>query len=410
MPNKIPILCGDIGGTKSHLCLMRITSNPKDHHDIIDSTYHLSFNFKNVSDLLSKYLSAFISTPNYPVFAVFSVPGPITNNSILQFTNVPHWPSVNGNELSKKLNIEKLIFLNDFVANGYAIQTNLKKGRDYRIVNDKEIDENGPKCTLGPGTGFGVGYLTKKLGDKYHLVCGAEGSHSDFAPINGLQFKYKQYLARYYNIDHISMERAICGQSIIPIYKFLSGEIRVNYDYALYDQVRVFQGTQNSDTQLQINKLIVQKGLRKECKLCEKTLEFFVELYGQAAGNACLMYLPTGGLYLLGGLSDKFQDLICETDIWKKSFFDKGRMSEVMESFPVILVKDNELTIKGCIEYCRRLIEQKEENNFEGNNNENNNVNDKNKGGEKNDNDDEGNDKGTEEKGKSKNKNKKEKE
>ena len=46
MPNKIPILCGDIGGTKSHLCLMRITSNPKDHHDIIDSTYHFHLTLK----------------------------------------------------------------------------------------------------------------------------------------------------------------------------------------------------------------------------------------------------------------------------------------------------------------------------------------------------------------------------
>ena len=62
----------------------------------------------------------------------------------------------------------------------------------------------------------------------------------------------------------------------------------------------------------------------------EKTIEFFVELFGQAAGNAGLMYLPTGGMYLLGGLSDKFQDLIVESDIWKKAFCDKGRLSEVL--------------------------------------------------------------------------------
>ena len=355
---KIPILCGDIGGIKSRLFLIKINSNPKSHHEIINNTYHFSFSFKNVGDLLTQYLEQYENSPNYPHYAVFSVPGPVKNNSILQFTNVPHWSPVNGNELAKTLKVKKLVFLNDFVANGYGIQTNLRLGIDYRVVNDKEIEENGPKCTLGPGTGFGFGYLTKKEEDKYYLVNDSEGSHSDFAPINSLQFKYKQYLARYYNIDHISTERAICGQSIIPIYKFLSGQIRVNYDTALYEQVRVFQGTQNSDTQYQINKLIVQKGVRKECKLCEKTIEFFVELYGQAAGNAGLMYLPTGGMYLLGGLSDKFQDFIIETDIWKKAFIDKGRLGEVLENLPVFLVKDIDLNMRGCIEYCRRLIEE----------------------------------------------------
>ena len=95
----------------------------------------------------------------------------------------------------------------------------------------------------------------------------------------------------------------------------------------------------------------------------EKTIEFFVELFGQAAGNAGLMYLPTGGMYLLGGLSDKFQDLIVESDIWKKAFFDKGRLSEVLENLPVFLVKDIDLNMKGCIEYCRRLIEENLEKN-----------------------------------------------
>ena len=101
---KIPILCGDIGGIKSRLFLLKINSNPKSHHEIIDNTYHFSFGFKNVAELLTQYLEKYINTPNYPKYAVFSVPGPVQNNSIIQFTNVPHWPPVNGN---KQINIFK---------------------------------------------------------------------------------------------------------------------------------------------------------------------------------------------------------------------------------------------------------------------------------------------------------------
>ena len=361
MNKKIPILAGDIGGTNSRLTLLKISANEDDEQELIENKYFLSFNFQNVYELLTQFLKPYKGTPNYPRYAVFGVPGPIKNNTVLQFTNVIHWNSINGEELAKTMGIEKIVFLNDFVANGFGIQTKMKEDVDYVIINDKPIDPNGPKATLGPGTGLGVGYLTKKEGDKYYLVCGAEGSHSDFAPVNEQQFQYMLFLQKYYHVDHISTERATCGQAIIPIYKFFcqgkKDEIPP-HDEELFKEVKGFEGTTNSDAQIQINNKIVSKGLNKECELCEKTLNFFMELYGQAAGNISLMYLPSGGLYLLGGLSVAFQDLIINTDIWKNAFKAKGRLSSVLENTPVILIKVHDLGMRGSTEYCRRLIEE----------------------------------------------------
>jgi glucokinase len=361
MNKKIPILAGDIGGTNSRLTLLKISANEDDEQELIENKYFLSFNFQNVYELLTQFLKPYKGTPNYPRYAVFGVPGPIKNNTVLQFTNVIHWNSINGEELAKTMGIEKIVFLNDFVANGFGIQTKMKEDVDYVIINDKPIDPNGPKATLGPGTGLGVGYLTKKEGDKYYLVCGAEGSHSDFAPVNEQQFQYMLFLQKYYHVDHISTERATCGQAIIPIYKFFCQGKRDEippHDEELFKEVKGFEGTTNSDAQIQINNKIVSKGLNKECELCEKTLNFFMELYGQAAGNISLMYLPSGGLYLLGGLSVAFQDLIINTDVWKNAFKAKGRLSSVLENTPVILIKVHDLGMRGSTEYCRRLIEE----------------------------------------------------
>ena len=361
MSKKIPILAGDIGGTNSRLTLLKISANEDDEQELIENKYFLSFNFQNVYELLTQFLKPYKGTPNYPRYAVFGVPGPIKNNTVLQFTNVIHWNSINGEELAKTMGIEKIVFLNDFVANGFGIQTKMKEDVDYVIINDKPIDPNGPKATLGPGTGLGVGYLTKKEGDKYYLVCGAEGSHSDFAPVNEQQFQYMLFLQKYYHVDHISTERATCGQAIIPIYKFFCQGKRDEippHDEELFKEVKGFEGTTNSDAQIQINNKIVSKGLNKECELCEKTLNFFMELYGQAAGNISLMYLPSGGLYLLGGLSVAFQDLIINTDVWKNAFKAKGRLSSVLENTPVILIKVHDLGMRGSTEYCRRLIEE----------------------------------------------------
>jgi glucokinase len=355
---KISILSGDIGGTNSRLSLLKISSDPDEPHELIDNKYLFSFNYLNAQDLLTQFLAPHKSSDHYPRFAVFGVPGPIKNNTVLQFTNVIHWGSVNGDELAKDLRLEKIVFMNDFVANGYGIQTHLIEGKDLISINNKPINPDGPKATLGPGTGLGVGYLTKQDGDEYYLVSASEGSHGDFAPRNKQQFKFMKYLQRYYGVEHISTERATCGQSIIPIYKFLSEETNYTYDFPLYEQVQVFQGTQNSNTQIQLNGQIIYKGLRHECQLSEKTLEFFCELYGQAAGNICLSYLPTGGLYLLGGVSGSLQNLIINTDIWRKAFLDKGRMSSLLEDIPIFLVKVNDLALRGTIEYCRRYIEK----------------------------------------------------
>jgi glucokinase len=65
-------------------------------------------------------------------------------------------------------------------------------------------------------------------------------------------------------------------------------------------------------------------------------------------------------LYLLGGLSVALQELIINTDTWMKAFIDKGRLSSVLESTRVILIRVHDLGMRGSTEYARRLIENDE--------------------------------------------------
>ena len=355
---KVPILVGDVGGTNSRLKLLIISSNIDDVPQVINSQKLHSFDFQNVEELLFTFLEPYKGTKNYPKYAVFGVPGPIKDNTVMKFTNVKHWDKVKGNDIAKKLNLDKVIFLNDFVANGYGIQTKLIKGQDYTIINDVPVDPNGVKITFGPGTGLGMGFLTKKPEEKYYLVNACEGGHYDFPARNKIQFQYLEFLSNYYNIDHVSVERATCGQSIIPIYKFLS-EINNNIekDDDLYKRVIEYKGTTNSIEQINLNNEIVKKGISKECKLCYETLNFFIELYGAAAGNAALVTLPNGGIYLLGGLSIALEKLILDSDIFMNAFIDKGRFKELLKNIPIFLIKTDDLGNKGCIEYARRLLE-----------------------------------------------------
>jgi glucokinase len=61
--------------------------------------------------------------------------------------------------------------------------------------------------------------------------------------------------------------------------------------------------TKDEDLNTLDNKDIIENGLNLKCKVCVEVIEFFISIYGAAAGNFAILTIPTGGLYLLGGLS-----------------------------------------------------------------------------------------------------------
>ena len=222
------VLIGDIGGTNSRLCIMRLSPNINQMPTIVDRKTLVSFEYPSVENLISFYLKPFKNTPNFPKYAVLGVPAPVSGNTLLQIVNLPQWKPTNGDDIARNLRITKLVFLNDFVCNGYGIQSKLVKGKDFTMLNEKPIDSNGPKAMIGPGTGLGMGYLVKDPSSSYYQVRPSEGGHQDFAAKTPLEFKYLIYLQQHYNIEHVSIERACCGPAITAMYRFLSEQENIS--------------------------------------------------------------------------------------------------------------------------------------------------------------------------------------
>jgi len=53
------------------------------------------------------------------------------------------------------------------------------------------------------------------------------------------------------------------------------------------------------------NRVITENALNKSCPVCVQTLQIWISLYGAEAGNLALKTLPTGGLYVAGGIAAK---------------------------------------------------------------------------------------------------------
>jgi glucokinase len=66
-------------------------------------------------------------------------------------------------------------------------------------------------------------------------------------------------------------------------------------------------------------------------------LSLFVSAYGAEAGNLALKSLPTGGLFVAGGIAPKMLPRLA-SGAFMASFLAKGRLSSVLTAIPVAVV------------------------------------------------------------------------
>ena len=297
------VLIGDIGGTNIRLQLLKMTKDINIEPITIKSEYKSTFLFKSLEYLLKDFISQ-LDSDNKPQFAILGIPGPVENNQLITLPNIPHWKLENGDLLGEKLGIKKFIFLNDFVCNGYGIQTNLKENVDYLKLNDVIAVKDGPKLMIGPGTGLGMGFLLKNKKDKYYIIGSSEGGGQDFAAKSEFLMKLKKFIRDEMGLGNVSIGKICSGRALIPIYKFLhlfgdENNKKFERDEELGKKIDYFKSYKKVHKVGEINVQITQKGLNGQCELCRQTLLLFTEIFAEIAGDLALFTLPTSGVYLI---------------------------------------------------------------------------------------------------------------
>ena len=355
---KYPVLIADIGGTNVRLSLLRMSKNKSVAPDKIDESKLSSAKSKSLQDLIKNYL-ANVKKEDYPLYAVVGIAGPVNNNEVMSITNIPHWPRFSGEELAKLFNFKKCVILNDFTCNGYGVQTDLKLNEDYVPLNDVKSQEGGPKLLIGPGTGLGMGYLLKDKEADFYTIGGSEGGHQDYTAKNEDNFALREYFKKYLGNTDLSIERVLSGQGLILIYKYLhSSGATEKRDKDLEAKIVKFEGSTASPEANEINIELVKKGLSGECELSKKVLEYFISVFGDVAGDVSLFSCPTGGVYLLGGLSIALEPLIKGTSIFMDHYLAKDNFAFLLKTFPVYLVKNGNIGMLGAAECARRMLLQ----------------------------------------------------
>lgn len=355
-PNSSYLFIGDIGGTNTRLSLYKPNSNkPIASKEFLNSTYFTDATKTFEDEIFLPFLSTCDDVEwdhDTVVIACFAVAGPVRNNCVTM-TNLGETPiKLDGNSIEKSNHgilkyIRRCKVVNDFVGQGYGL---LDLDLDKEVVeltpgSKAMMDPHGPKACAGAGTGLGECFLTQSsLHPSEGYECYAsEGGHVDFVPRDDLQVQLLNYLKNKFGAKHrVSVERVVSGRGLANCYEFLSKtfpkkankDIQTEFEGAKDMQGRVVGMNANSKD--------------NPDKLCVQAMEIMMSAYGAEVGNCGVKFIPTGGLYVSGGLTPKNIKFITGQDSpFMKAYKDKGRLSTLLESIPLFAVLVEDLGLRG---------------------------------------------------------------
>jgi glucokinase len=302
------ILTGDIGGTKTDLALY-----DHDGECLVERRYS-SADFPS----LEAVSRDFLGTTSIDA-AAFAVAGPVRDGHC-KATNLP-WEMDEislGDDLGAPVTL-----LNDLAAVICGIP-HLDPARDLVVLAAGERDAKGPFAVIGAGTGLGEGVgVPTPEGVR---VLPSEGGHADLPARDELEIDLLRFLQRRHP-QRVSLERAVSGPGLVAIYDFV-----VERELAS-SKAETRAAMLAGDPGAVIGRL----GSDGSDAACQRALDIFISLYGSEAGNLALKVLPTGGLFVAGGIARKLIERLTRGD-FMHALVTKGRMTEVLQRIPVAVI------------------------------------------------------------------------
>ena len=244
------------------------------------------------------------------------ITGEVKDNRVNISGHLRHWPAIDGDQIADTFKLQKFLLINDFHAAGHGLCL-LPESDTYRL-NEAQIEKDGVKVVMGPGTGLGEAFLTKsKFADCYE-VYPSEGGITDWAPRDKVDFRLHTFVNQYRSsVSRVSIARVCTGPALPMIYAFMKQE-HPDLPTVLETGEKPLQPSEIS------GKHIVDAGLEKDDALCMKVIQKFTEILGAETGDVGLQYLPYGGIYLFGGVAMALAEHIRDNKTFIDSFNAKG--------------------------------------------------------------------------------------
>ena len=328
-PAMETMLAADIGGTKCELAVFSLEGD--DYQPLAVSRYP-SRRYGGIAEIIAQFLEESGFNPDCACLGVAGVTG--RDTAIV--TNLP-WV-IDSRQLAEAFGFSRVALLNDMTS--LCASLAILGDQDWLELQPGDGEGGEMAAVIAPGTGLGEGLLLRS--GKVFFPQGCEGGHSDFAPVDREQEELLHWMLR--RGGPVSYEDVIAGPGIPLLYDFLlqSGGI------AESPEVRALLREAADMTPV-----IVDAAIRDlPCPLCRRTVELFLAILGSEAGNLALKLYAKGGVYVGGGIVPRLIGHLSFAG-FLDTFRRKGKMEQLMASFPVRLITCRSAALLGVARYGR---------------------------------------------------------
>ncbi len=326
------MLACDVGGTNTSIALL--TGSDRD--------FAIRHRFRYESQALSSLEEAILTTLDRirsessvapPTIVAVSGAGPIRDD-VCYLSNVKWTIATKQIEAETGL---RAILINDFSAVSYGIPLlDLNDGEQIAVLaNELPPRPDGIRLVVGAGTGLGVGYLVEE--ERSLRVYPSEGGHSAFAPYDETSLDMQRMLADGLE-EPPGSELFVSGRGIANALRFYRESKRVPSGTAL-DRI---------DNEQDPAAAVSQAAAALDPTAIE-IMRLFVRNYARTASTAALHFLPSGGLFLAGGIAAKNERWFTEDDLFVNEFRRNYRdhIAALLTRVPIYIVRDYEISLYG---------------------------------------------------------------
>lgn len=255
--------------------------------------------------------------------ACIAVAGPVVGDRI-HLTNSPWQFSVEQTRV--ELGLQRLCLLNDFEAVGLALP-HLLPTQLEQIGGTASLPGH-PKAALGPGTGFGATHVIR-VGES-NIALATEGGHISIAPSTERELKICAWLLAQH--AQIICEHVLSGPGLENIYRALAAQ---HGDATAHKSAAQIQSS----------------AVNGADSLSVEALNVFCELLGTAARDQALSCLARGGVYIAGGIVQRFIPFLQRSN-FRRRFEESPTMHDVLTPIPVYVITEEFIGLVGAAAQC----------------------------------------------------------
>ncbi|MFY2825532.1 family 1 glycosylhydrolase [Ruegeria sp. MALMAid1280] len=318
-------LVADIGGTNTRL---GVISNGK-------LTDLRKYPTGTLPELLAAFHGLRDEIGTDPRAVVAAGAGPVKDGTI-RLTNANL--DLSEGDIGRATGAQHTFVINDFTAAAWSVAE--VTGNDVEVLQGIATPPPGTRLVVGPGTGLGVGALLFSDG-RYHTASG-EGGHVGLSP------RHLDEVEIFRAARHIAPDCFFDDTLVLEAEMFLSGTGLP----ILYQAAGMAAGQAN--TPQRSARDILEDARTQTDPVAVKTAHMFTTHLGAVMGDLAVVLIPSGGVFLVGGVAEKNRWLF--KDAFRDAFNAGGRFSDLRRSFNLYVSEQEEFGIVGANNFCKSVL------------------------------------------------------